>query len=382
MSVSDLTNKLAATNEALRKEIAERKQVEDDLRMQKEILQTIFDHIPVMIRFLDADGRVKLVNRAWERTIGWSLEEIQTQNLDIFAELYPDPQERQRVLDFIAAATGEWADFKLRVRDGRLLDTSWANIRLADGTAIGIGQDITGRRQAEAERARLFAQLQLLSRQLLQVHEAERRALARELHDEIGQQLTGLGLLLATTSQRLSPDLIQAPLVEAQARVRELIVKVQNLALDLRPAMLDDFGLVPSLIWLFDRYTLQTNIAVRFEILELEEQRFAAEVETAAYRIVQEALTNAARYAGIAEVTVRLWTDADTLWLVIADQGRGFDPQASDPHASSGLAGMHERVALLGGRLTIESAVGIGTRLAIALPLHSGAESRAQEPES
>jgi signal transduction histidine kinase len=219
--------------------------------------------------------------------------------------------------------------------------------------------------------------LQLLSRQLLQAHEAERRSIARELHDEIGQQLTELGLLLTTSSQRLPPDMIQAPLVEAQERVRELIAQVQNLALNLRPAMLDDFGLVPSLIWLFDRYTLQTNIAVRFEILGLEEQRFASEVETAAYRIVQEALTNAARYAGVAEVTVRLWMDADTLWLVIADQGRGFDPQTIDLHTSSRLAGMHERAALLGGQLTIESAAGTGTRLATALPLHSGAGSRA-----
>jgi PAS domain S-box-containing protein len=379
MSVNDLTRKLAATNEELRKEIAEHKEVEDDLRTQKEILQTIFDHIPVLILFLDVDGRLKLVNRAWERTLGWSLEEIQTQNLDILAELYPDPQERQRVLDFIAAATGEWADFKIRVRDGRLLDTSWANIRLADGTAIGIGQDITARKHAEAERARLFAQLQLLSRQLLQVHEAERRALARELHDEIGQQLTGLGLLLTTSIQRLPPDIAQASLVEAQARVRELIAQVQNLALNLRPAMLDDFGLVPSLIWLFDRYTLQTTIAVRFEIHGLEEQRFASEVETAAFRITQEALTNAARYAGVAEAIVRLWTDADTLWLVIADQGRGFDPQTIDPYASSGLAGMQERTALLGGQLTIESAVGTGTRIATALPLHGSTGSRAQE---
>jgi PAS domain-containing protein len=77
MSVNDMTRKLAATNEELRQEIAERKEVEDDLRTQKEILQTIFDHIPVLIRFLDVDGRIKLVNRAWERTLGWSLEEIQ-----------------------------------------------------------------------------------------------------------------------------------------------------------------------------------------------------------------------------------------------------------------------------------------------------------------
>ncbi len=371
--VVERTRELATANGELRQEIAERKRAEADLRQQKELLQTIFDHIPVMIRFLDADGRIKLVNRAWERPLGWSLEEILGQNLDIFAELYPEPQERQRVLNFIAAATGEWADFKTRVRSGRLIDTAWASVHLSDGTRIGIGQDITARKQAEAERARLYEQvrasreqLQRLSQQLLQAHEAERRALARELHDEIGQRITGLSLMLS--SQPLPPD----RLAQAQAIVRDLMEQVRNLALDLRPAILDDFGLVPALVWLFEPYTTQTNVSVRFEHAGLEEQRFAPEVETTAYRIVQEALTNVARHADVSEVTVRLWTDADTLFVVIVDQGRGFDPQAMRARASTGLAGMHERAALLGGSLTIEAVSGEGTRLTAALPLRSG----------
>jgi len=88
MSLDDLLRELAATNQELGREIIERKRAEDGLRQQHEILQTIFDHIPIMIRFLRADGRIQLVNRAWERTLGWSLKEIQIHNLDIFAELY------------------------------------------------------------------------------------------------------------------------------------------------------------------------------------------------------------------------------------------------------------------------------------------------------
>ena len=111
----------------------------------------------------------------------------------------------------------------------------------------------------------------------------------------------------------------------------------------------------------------------------LEEQRFAPDVETTAYRIVQEALTNVARHAGVSELTVRLWTDADTLSVIIVDQGRGFDLQTARTTLSSGLAGMVERAALLGGNLTIESAPATGTRLTASLPLQSDGEPRGQE---
>ena len=130
---------------AIVRDISERKRVEDELRKQTEILQKTFDHIPIMINFTGEDGRIKLVNREWERTLGWTLEEIETQDLDIFAECCPDPTDRQEVRDFIAAATGEWGDFKLRVKDGRTIETTWAETKLSDGTVIGIGVDITGR---------------------------------------------------------------------------------------------------------------------------------------------------------------------------------------------------------------------------------------------
>ena len=168
--VIERTNELRAVNEELRKEIAERKQAEDELRRQKEILQKIFDHIPVMINFVEADGRIKLVNREWERTLGWSLEEIRQQNLDIFAECYPDPDYRQQVLKFVAKAKGEWADFKTRVRDGRVMDTTWVRVHLSDGTSIGIGRDITGRKHAEA---------------LLHAKEQEFRAIVENAPDQI-----------------------------------------------------------------------------------------------------------------------------------------------------------------------------------------------------
>src|SRR5919202_2135193 len=129
------------------RQATQRKQAEEALKQQKELLQTIFDHIPVMVDFYDSTGQLKMVNREWERVLGWSIDQMPS--VDILTELYPDPEYRQFVQDYIVAATGKWGDFKTRVRDGRILDTSWANVRLSDGSCTGIGPDITDRKSAE-----------------------------------------------------------------------------------------------------------------------------------------------------------------------------------------------------------------------------------------
>lgn len=130
-------------------DITDRKQAEESLKQQKELLQTIFDNVPVMLALLDKNGKINWVNSHWEQVLGWSLAEIKDR--DILAEFYPQPEYRQYVWDEIQAATQSWSDFKTQVRDGRIIDTSWANVRLSDGSCIGIGQDITERKRAEAE---------------------------------------------------------------------------------------------------------------------------------------------------------------------------------------------------------------------------------------
>ena len=224
--------------------------------------------------------------------------------------------------------------------------------------------------------ARLFEQFfvareraQMLSQRLVAIQEEERRNLARELHDEIGQILTGLKLILEM-SLRLPPEESQANVQEAQALVGELMSKVRQISLDLRPGMLDDLGLLPALLWYLERYTTQTKVQVNFTHSGLEAHRFASEIETAAYRIVQEALTNVARHAAVKEVEVSVWSDPDILCVEVQDHGTGFNPQmALAAHNSSGVAGMAERARLLGGGLTIESESGKGTLITAHLPL-------------
>jgi len=145
--------------EGTTEDITARKHTEDELRTQKEILHKIFDHTPMMIGIIGVDGQWQMINRAWERTFGWALEELQQPNFNVLAEIYPDPREYQRVLDFIVAKSGKWEEFKARVRDGRVLDVMFTNVYLSDGTTLGFGLDTTERKQAEEglrERASLL----------------------------------------------------------------------------------------------------------------------------------------------------------------------------------------------------------------------------------
>ena len=226
------------------------------------------------------------------------------------------------------------------------------------------------------ENARLFEEvragrerLQAFSRRQIELQENERHMLARELHDEIGQLLTGLKLVLEMAAVA-APETSQDSLRESQALVGELIGHVRDLSLNLRPSILDDLGLLPALLWQFERYTGQTKIQVNFEHAGLEGRRRAPEVETAAYRIVQEALTNVARHAQVDAVQVKVWIEGCMLLVRIEDHGCGFESTITlVPSASSGLTGMRERAALLGGRMRIESSPGAGTLILAELPL-------------
>ena len=221
------------------------------------------------------------------------------------------------------------------------------------------------RKQAEELRRSSLA----LSHRLVQVQESERRAIARELHDEVGQVLTGLKLLLETVA-RNPGDKSTESLGHAQNLLNDLTARVRDLSLELRPTMLDDLGLIHALVWLLERFRSQTGIAITFVQTGVDKKRFSPEIETAAYRIIQEALTNVARHAGTKAAGVHVWASKELLSVQIEDQGAGFDPEAAARnHSSSGITGMRERVQLLGGRLTIDSAPGKGTSVSADFPL-------------
>lgn len=221
--------------------------------------------------------------------------------------------------------------------------------------------------QVKAGRERLH----LLSTQLVEVQETERRFIATELHDEIGQALTGLKLLFEVSMTL--PDGVQGSqerLLKAKQLVDQLMDQVHNLSLELRPPMLDDLGLLPTLLWYCKNYTERTGIQVILKHRLVKNKRFSTEVETAAYRIIQEALTNVARHAGVNQVTTRVYALEQTLKVQIIDQGTGFKlADTLKVNHRRGLTGMYERANLLQGQLEIESKAGVGTRITAELPL-------------
>ena len=219
------------------------------------------------------------------------------------------------------------------------------------------------RKAAEKRAEDNAARLQALSNRLLRVQEEERHAIARELHDQVGQLLTGLRFQLEAA--RTDP----AALAEALGVTDDLLGTVRELTLQLRPRMLDDLGLRPALEWHIDRFRKQTSIAVELDVA-LPDRRLPTVLEITVYRMVQEALTNVARHAGTNAAVVTVVAADRALHVEITDRGRGFDTVAAlAKHNSIGLAGLAERVNLAGGQLELFSQSGQGTRIHAEFPL-------------
>ena len=203
-------------------------------------------------------------------------------------------------------------------------------------------------------------------RRVVEAQELERRRLARELHDQTGQELTGVLLSLRAIEEAEDPE----ALAKAVAAVREQVVQtlhdVRRLAVELRPKVLDDFGLVAAVERLAQTFQDQTGLALDLET-QLGDKRLPGEIETALYRMVQEGLTNVVKHGQAGRVSIVLALSSKAITAVIEDDGRGFEPDQN--HEGMGLDGMRERLGLLGGRLKIESRPGAGTTLVGEVPL-------------
>jgi signal transduction histidine kinase len=204
-------------------------------------------------------------------------------------------------------------------------------------------------------------------RQLVETQEVERRRLARELHDQTGQELISVLLGLKAVEDAVDPETRARALGAVRAQVVDTLHDVRRLAVELRPKALDDFGLAPALERLAHTFAGQTSLKLEIEA-QLGEQRLPSEIETALYRIVQEALTNIAKHADARSVSIVLRRAQGAVTAVIEDDGRGFDLAAAAGDGT-GLDGMRERLALIGGTLKIETRVGGGATLVAVVPL-------------
>ena len=267
--------------------------------------------------------------------------------LGVHAALYVPLVARGRAIGVVIAHDREGPTPAFTDDDLRLAET------LSQRAAVAV--DLTERVSREAVRKVVAAQ------------ELERARLARELHDETGQALTSILLGLKGVEQAVATEEARAALASVRETVSSTLQSVRRLAVELRPSALDDFGLVPALERLAATFGEQTGVRVDFEA-QVDEGRFAPEVETTLYRIVQEALTNVVKHAGASRVSILVVRRGDAVAAVVEDDGSGFEPSTAR-EAGLGLAGMRERMALVDGALRVESSEGGGTTIAVEVPV-------------
>lgn len=325
----------------------------------------------------DEQQRILLFNPAAERMFGLRAVEVLGQPLDrLLPERFRDGHGRH-IERFVRSGQRSMAMSNAAQASGRRRDgTEFPIESTISQTIVGaqrqltvVLRDVTARRQAEAELHAMNRQLRDLSTALEGVREQERARISRELHDDLGQQLTGLKLDLAWLLGKLADGRTPAPdKVQGMRRhMDEAIAAVRRIATELRPAILDDLGFAEAVSAHGEDFKRRTGIGVRLE-LEAADRVGDGERATALFRIVQEALTNVARHSGAGEVHIRLVAEDGGLALTVSDDGRGFGGRAEGA-AGIGLISMRERASALGGAFEIRSHPGAGTVVAVRLPL-------------
>ena len=338
------------------------------------------------IYLLDTSGRVMSWNAGAERIKGYSASEILGRHFSLF---YPQEDRAAGRPDHMleqAAKNGSTSAQGWRIRkDGSRF---WADVvitalRNRAGVLTGyakVTRDLTARREAE-ERIResevrlrvAAASLQSLTRRLVQAEEAERRRIAGELHDRVGQTLSALNINLDIALGSLGeagPQELRMRLRDSLGLVDGTLSTIENVMAELRPPLLEEYGIGAALAWYGEEFAKRTNIAVKCDDQARGRNRdLGRESAIALFRIAQEALNNVAKHAQATQVDLRIDADADEMTLTISDNGKGFDPVTAEARSTRlGMTTMQERVTAAGGSLELESRPGKGTTLKARVP--------------
>jgi len=360
----------------------------------------MLEQLPVAVLIVDISGRPLYINRSAQNLLSIGLQDLDPEAVindlsKVFCahmagtgQLYP--RKRSPLSKALTGEISTVDDMEIRQQGQAIpVEVSAApifNDRGEISFAIAVFKDIADRKKVERELSQrrdelesLIAKartgrrrLQILSRKRIDVQEAERRGLARELHDEIGQALTAIKIHLQGAMRVPEAASVESHLTEGIGIVERVLQQVRNLSLDLRPSMLDDLGLMAALRWYLDRQSQTSGIKIAF-IGDPSIERFPQEIETTCFRLVQEALTNILRHARASEVHVEIAPAEKGLQLVIRDNGIGFDVSDAMEHGrsgeSSGLLGMEERAILAGGEINLKSRPGEGAEIRVFIPL-------------
>lgn len=354
--------------EGTARDITQRKQAEQALRESEERFRELFENSKDALYVHDMSGCYTSVNRAAERLSGYTREELIGRHFSTFL----NPEYARHVRGHLERKPDEASETtyetEIVTKHGRSVPVEISSrLIFSDGAAVGV----QGCLRDVSERKRVQAAARTYSRRLIEAQESERRRLSRELHDQVGQILTAVKMNLHALRQKCSAPEILLSIEDNMKVIDEAVDQVRDLSVDLRPLLLDDFGLVVAVRWYLDRQAKSCGVPAHFTTHSLgEDDRFSSELETACFRIVQEAVTNVARHAHASRISVVLERVGQDLILLISDDGAGFDMKALRTSAGTlGLRSMEERVQAMGGSITIDSEPHSGTAICARLPI-------------
>jgi PAS domain S-box-containing protein len=366
------------------RDITGRKRAEETLRESESRFRELADSLPQIVAEMDQEGNFTFVNQNAFVVTGYTRQDME-EGLNVLQMVAPEDHARllENMGKVMRGNTFSSNEYTVVRKDGsRFPAAVYSNPIFSQKNEVGcraILMDITDlKRQEQALREsetmlqNTMEQLRHLSHRLLEIQEKERRYLAVELHDEMGQILTALRISLKRAERSMGRESRMIDINESVQMVDGLIERVRNLSIELRPSILDDFGLTAALEWYVNWLSAKTGFKIAFHT-EVPEARFSAVLELTSFRITQEALTNAVRHSDANIVQVLLAARDGELHLTVKDDGKGFTTDRAHRKESKGrsfgLLGMQERASLAGGRLDIESQPGRGTTVHACFPL-------------
>jgi PAS domain S-box-containing protein len=388
--LTELAGDLEVGIQTLRTRVA-RAQAEESLRESSALLELFVVHAPVALAMFDGEMRYLHASRRWKADYGLGDRDLNgVSHHDVLPEM-PKIWTQAYRRGLAGEVVGGEAD-RFQKADGSVQWVHW-EVRPwhdAEGKVGGVvifSEDITARKNAEeallrSEKETLKRQqLQALAERLRQAREEERKAVARDLHDDIGQILTAIKMDMSWVARNLSPEKnkLRDRLTRSIALVDDGVGSVRKICSGLRPGILDDLGLVAAIEWQMNEFASRTGISCQFTVppgeLHLDSDR-----TTAIFRIFQECLTNIARHAEAKSVRASLYEQDESLILVVEDDGKGF--QESEIAKSLGILGMKERAAACGGGVQVSSNSGNGTRITVRVPLRIVGDEREDHAHS
>ncbi|MGC4100543.1 PAS domain S-box protein [Ferruginibacter sp.] len=354
-------------------DISERKKAQDEIIKEKNISDSIINSLPGIFYLYDKQGQFLRWNNNFEKVTLYDADEIKHLHpLQLF-----DEDEKELLTEkisnvFVVGEDNVQANLMIKTKEK--IPYYFTGIAIdyeGDKCLMGVGIDFSERKKAQEEIKETSEKLRQLTAHLLNVREEERKRIGREIHDELGQQLTAIKMDVAWIDKKIEPgaELIKTKLKNIITLLDGSNQSIRRILAELRPGILDDYGLIEALEWQNRQFTANTGIPVNFVTAE-RELKLPEPVSTCIFRIYQEAFTNITRYAHASRVTTSIILETGVIVVIIKDDGIGFDTQAVQSKKSFGVLGMKERVFSLGGTFELETTPGKGTTITIRLPYH------------